>query len=185
MEDIFFDGWNAIIRTAVVGAAAYGLLVLFLRVSGKRTLSKMNAFDWVVTVALGSTLAAILVNQDVSLAQGALALALLIGMQLLVTWSSVRARWVRAVVTGEPSLLLHRGAFLPDALHKERVNEDDVRAAVRAAGFESLEDVDAVILETDGSISVISRASRNPEGSALDGVDLSWSGPPKERRPRQ
>ena len=53
---MLFQDWGGIVRTVVVGSLAYVTLVLFLRVSGKRTLAKLNAFDLVVTVALGSTL---------------------------------------------------------------------------------------------------------------------------------
>ena len=103
---MFFAGWEGLARTLIVGVLAYVALVAFLRLSGKRTLSKMNAFDLVVTVALGSTLATVLLNKGVALAEGALAFALLIGLQFAVTWSSVRARWVRQLVTGEPRMLL-------------------------------------------------------------------------------
>lgn len=170
MEAVFFDGWEALIRTVIVGLLAYCFLVILLRVSGKRTLAKMNVFDWVVTVALGSTLATILVNQDVTLAQGALALALLIGMQFVVTWSGVRAKWVRSAVSGEPSLLLYDGSFLPEALKRERVNEDDVYAAVRSSGIAALDQVRAVVLETDGSFSVLKKGDAPSRSSTLQGM---------------
>lgn len=93
----------------------------------------MNAFDLVVTVALGSTFASILLNKDVSLAQGALAMVLLIGLQFLVTWTRVRGCWVRRLVNGEPALLLHRGQFLHGALRAARVTEDEVRLSIRSA----------------------------------------------------
>jgi uncharacterized membrane protein YcaP (DUF421 family) len=67
---MIFDGWGSIARTAIVGVLAYAALVVLLRISGKRTLAKMNAFDLVVTVALGSTLATILLSKEVSLASG-------------------------------------------------------------------------------------------------------------------
>lgn len=169
MAQMFFDGWESMFRTLVVGALAYITLVIFLRISGKRTLSKMNAFDLVVTVALGSTLATVLLSKDVALADGALAFALLIGLQFVVTWSSVRARWVRQLVTGEPMMLVHRGVFLNAALRRARVTEDEVLAAVRASGFVSLNDAEAVVLETDGSFSVIGRSS-GEDRSSLDGV---------------
>ena len=111
MEGMFFSSATTLIRTLVVGVLAYVSLVLLLRVSGRRTLSKMNAFDLVVTVALGSTFATILLSRDVSLAQGVLALASLIALQYAVTWSSVRVAWVRKLVTGEPALLFYRAAF--------------------------------------------------------------------------
>ncbi|MFP4281309.1 MAG: DUF421 domain-containing protein [Verrucomicrobiota bacterium] len=142
-------------RTLLIGVFAYAALVLFLRISGRRTLSKMNAFDFVVTVALGSTLATVLLSKSVPLADGLLAFGLLIGLQFLVTWTSVRLQWVQRIVTGEPIMLLFRGACLPQALRKARVTENEVRAAVRSAGLARLEEVDAVILETDGSFSVI------------------------------
>lgn len=162
MERIFFDGWDSLLRTVVIGVLAYVALVVCLRVSGKRTLSKMNAFDLVVTVALGSTLATILLSKEVTLAQGILALVLLIGMQFAVTWSSVRVRWVRRLVTGEPALLVHRGELLPSALRKARVTEDEVRAAVRAAGLPALEEAASVVLETDGSFSVVRAGAGGP-----------------------
>lgn len=161
MERVFFDGWTVLIRTLVIGVLAYASLVLLLRLSGQRTLSKMNAFDLVVTVALGSTLATILLSKDVALAQGVLAFLLLVLLQYVITWTSVRAPWIRRLITGEPTLLFYRGAMLQSALRRTRLTDDEVRAAIRAAGIAALGDVEAVVLETDGSFSVV----RNAAGS--------------------
>ena len=90
MEQAFFSSWTSIARVLLVGVAAYAGLVLLLRVSGKRTLTKMNAFDLVVTVALGSTLATVLLTKSVALADGLAAFALLILLQYGLTWLSVR-----------------------------------------------------------------------------------------------
>lgn len=170
MQQVFFDSGSVLVRTAVIGVLAYATLIVFLRISGKRTLSKMNAFDFVVTVALGSTLASILLSKEVALAQGALAFALLVGLQFVITWSSARVQWVRRLVTGEPTLLLHRGVSLPVALRRERITEDELRAAVRAEGVAAMEDVEAVVLETDGSFSVIQRGAGS-DASSLAGVE--------------
>lgn len=167
---MLFSGWDSLLRTLVVGVLAYVVLVVFLRISGKRTLSKMNAFDLVVTVALGSTLATVLLAPDVALAEGALAFALLIGLQFAVTWSSIRIRWVRRLATGEPLMLLYGGEFLPAALRQARVTESEVRAAIRSAGVGSLRKVHAVVLETDGSFSVVP-PSDDPGRSSLVGVN--------------
>lgn len=172
MDPFFFDSWDTLLRTAVMGVLAYASLVFLLRISGRRTLSKMNAFDLVVTVALGSTLASVLLDTKITLAQGTLAFALLIGIQFLVTWSSVRTRWVRKVVTGEPALLLYQGAVLPRALRRARVTEDELRSAVRGAGVPDLEQARAVVLETDGSFSVVRGTTTGEEAdnSSLQGV---------------
>ncbi|MED5602852.1 MAG: YetF domain-containing protein [Pseudomonadota bacterium] len=169
MEAIFFNGWSVLGRTLLIGVLAYVSLVFMLRVSGKRTLAKMNAFDLVVTVAIGSTLATIVLSRSVALAEGLLALALLIGMQFAISWSSTRIPWLRRVVTGEPRLLLRDGAMLDDALRDARVTREEVRAAVRSAGIGALGDVAAVVLETDGSFSVIA-GQPCAALSSLDGV---------------
>ncbi len=68
MEPFFFNGWESLARILVMGLLAYATLIVFLRMSGNRTLSKMNAFDLIVTVALGSTLATVLLSKDIALA---------------------------------------------------------------------------------------------------------------------
>lgn len=155
MAGMWFAGWSPVVRTLLVGAAAYAALVLVLRVSGKRTLAKMNAFDLVVTVALGSTLASVLTSKDVSFVQGIAALGLLVGLQFVVAWSSVRSKRVRRLVRSEPALLLHRGELLHDALRRERVTRSEVEGTVRSRGIARLEDAFAVILESNGELSVI------------------------------
>jgi uncharacterized membrane protein YcaP (DUF421 family) len=152
---MFFDSWYDLGRVLLVGAAAYVALVVMLRLSGPRTLSKLNAFDLVVTVALGSTLATVLLSRDVSLTEGLLAFAVLIGLQFLVTWTSVRWPTVNSLVKSEPVMLVHQGRFLRQAMRRARVVEDEVRSVLRDQGVARLEDVEAVVLETDGSMSVI------------------------------
>ena len=129
---MFFDSWSVLGRTLVVGVLAYLALILLLRVSGKRTLSKMNAFDFVITVALGSTLATVLLSTSVALARGMLAFAILIFLQLAITWLSVRSPAVRRLVKAEPTLLVHKGQLLRGAMRSERVTEDEVLAALAA-----------------------------------------------------
>jgi uncharacterized membrane protein YcaP (DUF421 family) len=168
---ILFDGWGNLGRTATVGVLAYVSLVLLIRISGKRTLAKMNAFDLVVTVALGSTLASILLSKDVALAEGITALGVLIGMQYLVAWSSVRSGFIRRLARSEPRLLVHKGRVLEGATVDERVSRDEVLSAIRSQGLSGLNQTEAVVLETDGSFSVISTSSSEEGGNrALEGV---------------
>ena len=169
MSDAFFQGWPTVARTVVVGVLAYVALVALLRVSGKRTLAKMNAFDFVVTVALGSTLATILLSKDVALAEGVTALAVLIALQYIVAWLSVRSGVVRKLVRSEPRLLVRRGQLLDRALTEERVSRDEVLAAIRSEGYSEVERIDALILETDGSFSVV--ASAGPGASGMKFVE--------------
>ena len=173
---MFFNSWFDLLRVAVVGTLAYSALIVWLRLSGKRSLSKWNAFDFIVTIALGSTLATVFLSKDVALAEGVFAFAVLIGLQYLITWLSVRSSRVRQLVKAQPTLLLEGGRFLDKALRAQRVTESEVRAAVRAAGCMALEDVAAVVLETDGSFSVIKEGLDGSRSALSDVVGTEPAG---------
>jgi len=172
---MFFNNWTDLVHVVVVGTLVYVGLIVCLRVTGKRTLSKWNAFDFVVTIALGSTLASAFLSKSVALTEGILPVAVLVGLQFIITWLSVRFSSIRHLVKGEPTLLLDHGKFLRSALLSQRVTESEVRAAVRAAGIAALEHVSAVVLETDGSFSVM-KNSQSASRSALEDIKGSGSG---------
>jgi uncharacterized membrane protein YcaP (DUF421 family) len=157
-----------LLRTLLVALAAYAAVVAMVRVSGKRTLAKWNAFDLVVTVALGSSLATMVLSRQTPLAQGVVAFAVLVLLQLCVSWLSVRVRAFERLVKSEPALLVRDGRPDEAAMRRERVSLAEVRAAVRSKGLSRLEDAAAVVLETDGSISIITRLE--PPASALGDV---------------
>jgi uncharacterized membrane protein YcaP (DUF421 family) len=164
---MWFENWPRILTLIVAGVGAYAALILTLRVSGKRTLAKLNAFDFVVTISLGSVLATVIVSRDVPLAEGVLALVLLVALQFVVAWISSRVPAARHVLTARPTALVVDGKLRPDALRRCRVTSDEVSAALRQQGIGSFAEVDAVVLETDGEVSVISDIG---DGSALRDV---------------
>ena len=100
---MLFDNWLGIIRVIVLGACAYIALVAILRMSGKRTLAKMNAFDLVVTVALGSTLATVLLSKDIALAEGIIGFLVLVALQYAIAALSVRFRPFESSPSPNPS----------------------------------------------------------------------------------
>lgn len=145
-------------------------LVLFLRTTGKRTLSKMNAFDLVITVAFGSTFASAILSTDISLLEALSAFALLCGLRYGVALQSVR---FQGLIKAQPTLLCYRGAFLEPAMRQEGVTREEVFAAMRGGGFSRRADVDAVVLETDGSFSTVSGAS----GRGVDALEYVQGAP--------
>ncbi len=147
----------AVMRTVVLGVLAYFALVAMLRVSGKRTLSQLNAFDLVVTVALGSTLATVLLSEEVGLLQGMAAFLVLIVLQFVITWTSLRSKTVARLAKSEPTVLVYRGELLGQALRRERLLPAEIRAALREHRLARIEEADLVVLETDGTISVVPR----------------------------
>ncbi len=160
MENIWFDTWESIVRTAVLTTLGYCAMILLLRVSGKRTLSKMNAFDFIVTIALGSILASLALNKSISLADGVSAIALLIGFQFVLTWLSVRIKAVKGLLTSNPSLLFYNGEFLHQAMKKERITVEEIYSASRQKGIAVLDEVAMVVLETTGDITIIKKLEK-------------------------
>lgn len=165
---MFFDGLTGLVRVPVIALLAYATAVLVLRIAGKRALAKLNAFDLVVTVALGSTLATVLLSKDVVLAEGALAFAMLALLQWVVARLSIASPAFRQLVRSQPRLMLEDGRFLHRAMHDERVTEGEILAVIRSAGLARIEDVAAVVLETDDSLGAIK--GRGKTLSVLAGV---------------
>lgn len=166
MEDIFVS----LPHTFIIGSLAYFGFFGLLRVSGKRTLSKWNAFDFVVTVAFGSILATTVVPKQTTLPQGAIVLCLLVSWQFVLAWLSMQIPFFQQVIKGQPHLLLWQGEFQEAALRSERVTHDEIRAAIRARGLSDVHQVGAVILETDGTFSVIQTIKDAANSSAMTNV---------------
>ena len=170
---MIFGDWYGLERVLILSFLAYFALIVCLRISGKRTLSKWNAFDFVVTIALGSILASQILSKQTPLLEGILAFTVLITLQFLITKLSIYSKFVRDSVKAEPTLLLQNGEFIDRALKSQRVTESEIRAAVRSKGFAALEDVKAVVLETDGSFSVV-KNSPTDSFSALSDVETEY-----------
>jgi uncharacterized membrane protein YcaP (DUF421 family) len=167
MENIFVS----LPQTLAIGSLAYFFFFGMLRLSGKRTLSQWNAFDFVVTVAFGSILATTVMPQPTTLKQGAIGLGLLVSWQVILAWLSVQVPAFQRIVKGTPRLLLWQGEFQKAALQAERVTSADIRAAIRSKGIAEIERVGAVVLETDGTFTVMSTVNENDCNSALADVE--------------
>ncbi|MFW6211734.1 MAG: DUF421 domain-containing protein [Spirochaetota bacterium] len=170
MEPLLFDSWQSILRASIVTILAYLCIVFLLRVTGKRTLSKMNAFDLIVTIGLGSSFATVALNKSIPLADGVAVFFWLIFLQLVVSWLSVRVGIVKRIVTSKPTLLLFRGEVFEDELKRQRITMNELRLAGRQKGVADLQKLDAVVLETTGEITVIPEFE--PEGKAETMADV-------------
>jgi uncharacterized membrane protein YcaP (DUF421 family) len=164
---VLFETWDQLARVGLSALITYLALVLVLRLSGKRTLAKLNAFDLVVTVAVGSVLGATALDPGATVSEGVVALGALVGAQYAVAWTSTRFGSARRLAKSSPTLLLERGRVHTHRLREQRVTVGEIHQAVRASGLGDLGDAGAVVLETDGSLSVIPM-DRLGDASALD-----------------
>ncbi|MBT8143546.1 MAG: DUF421 domain-containing protein [Gammaproteobacteria bacterium] len=165
-EKLFFYNVENLLQILISAPFLYFSVIALVRISGKRSTSQMNNFDWIVTVAMGSLVASAMVLKNVTLIEVLLAISALLLLQFLVTRSLLDSKVLRRLVKASPTLLVRKGEYLRDAMRDERVTEGEVLSAVRGSGVGRLEDVEAVILETDASLSVI--ASR--DGTAIEAM---------------
>jgi uncharacterized membrane protein YcaP (DUF421 family) len=181
----YFSGWAMLGRTVVVSALGYAALLTLLRLSGKRSIAKMNVFDFVVIVALGSVLAGTITSPAMGMLDLVAAIAVLLGLQQVFAVLTRRSKRMDQWINGKPTILLYRGHMVQEQLRRQRVTEEEVQAAVRAGGEARLEDVDAVVLETDGQFTILREVPRvNRSETTLSDVE-GVPGDPESRMPRE
>jgi len=176
---VFFRSWDGLWHVVLSAALVYVLVVAALRWIGARALAKMSAYDLIVSIALGSMVAAIPLSTSISVMDGIAAIATFLALQELTRFLQARYRLAQHLVRERPHLVVWDGRLIDDRLKELDASPDEVRAAIRQAGLLSIADAQAVVLENDGEWSVMRRGDeRNPENmSALDGLDIPGSGP--------
>jgi len=150
------------LRVALATFLIFAFIIFLTRLVGKRGVAKMNSFDWIVTVALGSIVAAGIVSPD-DFGPALIASFVLVSLQWCLTKLSLKTKWIEKFIKANPTLLMMNGEILQDGQDKTHVTETEILSAARGAGLASLQDVKAMILETDGSFSVISVSAKIPE----------------------
>lgn len=149
----------AIVLTAI---GIYIAVILFTRIAGKRSFSKMSSFDFAMTVAVGSMIATTVLSKSVSLWDGVIGMGAVYVLQISVALLR-RYKPVQKVVDNVPLLLMDGTEILHDNLKKARVSESDLRSKLREANVIRLKEVRAVIFEATGDISVMHTEDDNEE----------------------
>ncbi len=141
-------------RVAVSALAMYVAVLVYTRIAGLRSFAQISAFDFAMTVAVGSIIASVAVTSSATPADGALALGVLYLAQVLVALGRRRLGLAR-LVDNQPRVVFAAGRYLDDQLGAARLTRADLRGKLRGAGVRHLDDVEAVVLETTGDVSVI------------------------------
>jgi len=171
MEEVFFKDWKSIGHVALATIVAFVTLFFFVRISGKRTLAKLNAFDFVVTVALGSTLSYMMLAM-VPIIEGAIVLLLIIALQYIFAWTARSSKKIEKLINAVPSLIFYDGHFIEHAMAKEAITEGEIYSKIRNAGIDHIDEVKAVVLELNGEITVVRKSKGNGTSSLDDIEDL-------------
>ncbi|MCD0465179.1 DUF421 domain-containing protein [Flavobacterium sp. ENC] len=167
MEELFFKDWKSIGHVVLATVIAFITLFFFVRISGKRTLAKLNAFDFVVTVALGSTLSYMMLA-IVPLIEGAIVLFLIIILQYIFAKTARSSRKMEKLINAMPSLIFYDGKFIEKTMAKEAITKGEVFSTIRNSGIDQIEDVKAVVMELNGQITVVKKSNGNGVSSLDD-----------------
>jgi uncharacterized membrane protein YcaP (DUF421 family) len=151
MLELAIPAWNIALRTAAV----YLVILVGLRLAGKREIGQMTVFDLVVLLLIANAVQNAMVGPDTSLAGGVLAAAILLVLNAGV--ARLRLRWprLRRMIEGSPTLLVLHGEVIPDHLRREGLDQETLETALREHGVADVTGVEMAVLEIDGSISVV------------------------------
>jgi len=169
LEEPLGTPWPAAGLVAVSALGTYLAILAYTRLAGLRSFAQMSAFDFAMTVAIGSILASVAVTSSATLVDGLVALATLYIAQALVAVGRRRLGLAR-LVDNRPRVVMAGDRMLDDQIRAARLTRDDVLGKLRGAGVHSLDDVAVVVLETTGTVSVIRRASGPLDPALLRGV---------------
>lgn len=166
MTPIFFDGWTGLFRVVIVGTCAYVALLLILRVSVNAPSPSWARSTSSSPSRSARPLSTVLLSEDVALAEGVTAMGLLVVLQFVVAWVIARSSRWGTIIKSEPPLV-YRNGFLSGAMRTCRVSESELRQVARGEGHADLSAVQAMVLEPDGTISVLSGSvpELNPDTS--------------------
>ncbi|HHV56005.1 MAG TPA: DUF421 domain-containing protein [Firmicutes bacterium] len=174
------DGSFWLRAATVVGRSIffYFLLLAGLRISGKREVGKLSPMDLVVAIMVAEGSVMTISNLRLPVWDGVLLIATLIGLEILLSWASIKSLKVRTWVAGHPSVVVRNGEIIEDELRKLNYNVNDLLAQLRGKGYANVRDVEFAILETSGELSVFPVAQKRPLQPADVGVPTQYEGLP-------
>jgi uncharacterized membrane protein YcaP (DUF421 family) len=151
----WLTNWHTLLDIAGRTGIVYLLVLVGLRLTGKREVGQMTPFDLTLLLLLSNSVQNAMTGPDNSLLGGATAAVVLLGINYLVGRLSDKSKRFRKAVEGTPTLLVHQGVAIPNHLAKECISIDELHRALREHGVDNIKDVALAVLEVDGSISVL------------------------------
>ncbi len=169
MDMLFFDNIDKLGRIVLTTVLVYVLIILVTKVSGKRSTSQLNNFDWIVTVMIGSLSASTILLKDIPLIEGMSAIFVLYLLQFLVTKYASISPQFSSFILSEPRIVFYQRQFLPDAMRDERLTRQEIECAMRSEGINNFDEVEAIVFESDAKLTIIKKP--NPSNNNHTEVD--------------
>jgi uncharacterized membrane protein YcaP (DUF421 family) len=143
--------WTIVVRSLIT----YAVIVGGMRLAGTRVLGQMGVPDFALLLLVSNAMQTAMVGDDFSVSGGFVSLATILGANAILTYASLRWRWLRHVLAGEPVVLVTDGHSVAAALAREHVTWEELDAAMREHGVDGIAEVRLAVLEIDGSISIV------------------------------
>jgi uncharacterized membrane protein YcaP (DUF421 family) len=155
MSGVFFPGSHVLLQIVVRTGVIYLLVLIGVRLSGKREVGQMTPFDLTLLLLLSNSVQNAMTGPDTSLLGGAVAAATLLVLNYLVADVSGGSKRFRRLIEGQPTLLVHDGTIIEPHMAREHVSMDELHRALREHGINGCDQVALAVLEVDGSISCL------------------------------
>lgn len=162
--------WQQVVGIAITALGLYLALILFTRVMGLRSFSKLSSYDFAMTVAIGSVLASTILTDSPSLSQGLIAVAVLFLIQGTISLIRRKVKPLKSLIDNQAIILMAHGEYFCDNLEEANLTKSDVQEVLRKNGLKSKSEVFAVIMETTGDMSVIKNDKTTPDWSLFDDI---------------
>ena len=177
----FFNSAPQFVSAGLSAVVLFIVIVVLIRLLGKRATGQMSNYDWTMSVTVGSLAASGILLKEVSLADAVLAIAVIGALQWSTAWLASRSEWFEKLVRAKPRLLVHKGRLLEEDMRRERISRHEIYAYLRGEGLIGPDEANWVILENDGTMTVIPRQeTRLDDAGVLD--DVVWSSRPEADR---
>jgi uncharacterized membrane protein YcaP (DUF421 family) len=165
MGGAFFPGGHVLLQIVLRTGVIYLLVLIGVRLSGKREVGQMTPFDLTLLLLLSNSVQNAMTGPDTSLLGGAVAAGTLLILNYVVADVAGANRRLRKVIEGEPSLLVHDGKVIPSHMAREHVSMDELNRALREHGINSCDQVALAVLEVDGAISCLKYDEIKPDAN--------------------
>ena len=169
-EKWFAIEWQQALGISLSALGLYGGLIVFTRLMGLRSFSKLSSYDFAMTVAIGSILASTILSDSPSLAQGIVAVAVLFLIQGTISVIRRKSKLLKSLIDNQAIILMAHGEYFCDNLKEANLTKSDVQEVLRRNGLKAKSEVFAVIMETTGDMSVIKQDNTAPDWSLFDDI---------------
>lgn len=158
MSNTFYDILNIVIRSTF----AITILLFLTRIMGKKQISQLTFFDYVIGITIGTITASICIDESINIYKGIVVMVVLACFPILLSYITMKSYALRVILDGKPTVLIQNGKIIENNLKKSKLNINDLLAHLRMKNVFNVSDVESAVLETSGKFSVQLKSQNHP-----------------------